>query len=114
MLVKHHLDFPEVLVEEVGSAAVLEPYTGTGRVRENLEIPLLEGHVMVILPDILGVGQHKSTRQQQGQQELPKVFSHNVRFPHGKRGLVQVIRILNRHVVGVVAVSGATVLGVAG
>ena len=112
MLVKHHLDFPEVLVEEVGGAAVLEPYTGTGRVREKLEIPLLGGYVVVILPDILGVGQYKSTRQQQCKQELPNGLPPKIRFPHGKRTLIHVVRILNRHIVGVVAVSGATMLGV--
>ena len=54
MLVIHYLHLPKVLVEEVGGAAMLESDAETGSVCENLEIPLLGGHVVVIFPDILG------------------------------------------------------------
>ena len=101
-----------MFVVEVRGSAVLESDTEAGRVREKLEIPLLGGHVVVILPHILGVGQYKSTRQQQCKQELPNGLPPKIRFPHGKRALIHIVRILNRHIVGVVAVSGATMLGV--
>ena len=112
VFVGHQLHFPEVLVVEVRGTAVLKSDTETGRVREKLEIPVLGGHIVVIFPDILGIGHCESARQQQCKQELPNVLPTRICFPHGGRKLIHVVRIFSRHVVGVMAVSGATVLGV--
>lgn len=114
MLVQHHLHLPEVLVEEVGGAAVLEPAAEARRVRENLQVPLLDGHIMVVFPHVLRGRHAANDRQQQCQRRFPKGKPRQSRHPHVRGGLVDVGRCLGRRIIAVVAVSGATMLRVAG
>lgn len=110
--VAHELQFPEVLVVEVWGAPVLESAAETGRVCENLEIPLLDGDIVVVFADVLGIRQHKSTCQQECQQCSTKVRFAETQFPHETDDLVDVVRIFSRHVVRIMAVGGASFLRV--
>ena len=101
-----------MLVEKVRGAPVLESAAETGRVCENLEIPLLDGDIVVVFADVLGIRQHKSTCQQECQQCSTKVRFAETQFPHETDDLVDVVRIFSRHVVGIMAVGGASFLRV--
>ena len=80
MLVVEELHLPVVLVEQVGGAPVLETDPEAGSVRHQLEVPLLEGDIVVIFTHLLRLSAERDCQQCKNQRQQPEAV--RIQRPH--------------------------------
>ena len=107
MLVVEQLHLPVVLVEDVGRAPVLETDPEAGGMRHQLEVPLLEGDIVVILTHLLRLNAECDCQQHTKERQQPKAVRNQ--RPH-----VTALLLLHYCAGGItliMAVSGTLFLG---
>lgn len=72
MLVVHKLDLPKMFVIEIGGTPALETGPEAARVQKQLQVPLLEGYIVVIFSHLLRMGLQESPGEKKGRKQPPK------------------------------------------